>query len=142
MEDRKVVLKAAATNPSWDRQHRRNRSCLCAKAMCFRRRKSCQHCNYKEASLAQNCTVEPVISSLPCPQGLPHCSPTDAAVLISFSARWDSSEINTCSCQHTPSHPSHTHQGRLIQGSQKRGLACEKGVAPKIYLSESKTKPS
>lgn len=40
-------------------------------------------------------------------------------------------------------HIHHPHQGKLIRGNQKRGLACEKGeVAPKICLSESKTKPS
>lgn len=69
-EGRKVILKLAATNPTWDRQQRRNRSCLCPKAMHFRRWENYQHNYYKEGSLAQNCTVEPVISSLPCLQGL------------------------------------------------------------------------
>lgn len=49
-------------------------------------------------------------SSLPShvPRGFPSCSPADAVVLISFSVPCDSSGISTCSCQHTPSHPTPT----------------------------------
>lgn len=88
-------------------------------------------------------TAQSSLSSLPShvPRGFPTTPPQMLQCSSPFwhpgmTLRLAPAAVSTHLCIH------HTHQGRLIQGSQKRGLACEKGgVAPKICLSESKTKP-
>lgn len=123
---------------------KKGKSRVCEKAMHFRRGESCQH-YYKEAGPAQDGKVEPFVLSVPCPMGLPSCSPQtwQGSSLSQHSEASGTSTAPAAVSLHLYIH--HPHRTKLIGGSHKRGLACEwlpRSVYLKVKPNPAKNKPA
>lgn len=124
-----------AANPTWD--GKKGKSCICEQAAHCRRGESCQN-YYREAGPAQGGKVEPFVSPVPCPQGLPCCSP-QMWQGPSPSQRSEASGSSTAPAAiSSPLHSHHPPRTKLIGGGQKSRLACKR-LPGSVYL---KVKPN